>query len=174
MGLFSVKPTAFQIQDAKLHLKQAKDNTKLVNTTTKGDVFFGRLNFLLDTLLHLQQYEKFGLFKGKAPSAYYREILGDMEKIVQKFIDRTVAKEQEAVNKLKTQKAKINRVDRFKAEMIKWFDNANTYWQGNYLVSSGTSLPHYSARLYTIQNYNYLKQVLSNMCPLEEIKQIQS
>ena len=63
MGWFSPKISPWQMQQVQVALHQLQDTVNLVNTTTKPDVFFKRLNFALDLLLFLQTFEKYKIFK---------------------------------------------------------------------------------------------------------------
>ena len=62
MGLFSPKISPREAEHIQSRLVQLEDTVRLINTTTKPDVFFKRLNFALDILLDLQSYEKYGAF----------------------------------------------------------------------------------------------------------------
>lgn len=55
MGLFSFgapKISQAELQELKGLMKQAQETTKLINTTTNPEVYFGRLHFLFDLFLN--------------------------------------------------------------------------------------------------------------------------
>lgn len=147
MGLFTPKISSAQIQHVQLLLKQANESAKLVNTTVKPDVFFGRLNFLLDVLLEMQKYEKYKIFTGSLPSADYRKITGNLENTVNDFLNRAIANNKEKIASLKTDAARQKNYAKFVSDLKKSFLSSKTYWQGN------TVYPHYNGPLYTSANY---------------------
>jgi hypothetical protein len=161
MGLFSRDApkgmTRSQMQAQVLQgLKIINDSANLVNTTVKADVFFKRLNILLDTLMGLSRYEKYKAFKKSTPTKQIQEILRDLDKTVDKFIDRSIAAESAVVDALKTDKAKITRWEKFEDKTLKQFSDAHAQWSGSYLPSTG-ALPHYTDALYHQSSIDYLK-----------------
>ena len=109
MGLFSPKISNFDKQRAQGYLKQIQESAKLVNTTVKPDIYFGRLNFLFDLFLRLQPYERYGIFRGGTPSSDLAKLQNGLEKSVDDFIMRSYEKQMEKVKVLKTEKAKKNK-----------------------------------------------------------------
>ena len=155
MGLFSrfVRPKISQEEFVYIQgvLNQAQDCASLINTTTKPDVFFKRLNMVLDLLLELQPYEKYGIFKTATPTQNYNRICGNLEATVNDFIDRADEDNLRKLARLKTEQARRrNRVD-FAIKLISAFDCANTFWSGKY--SPSRSYPHYTGPLFTQANY---------------------
>lgn len=154
MGLFTPQISKVELAEVKNMLKQVNDSTKLVNTTVKPDVFFGRLNFLFDLFLELKKYEKYKIFKGKTPTQDYNYLLNNLEHQVNLFIDRTYEKQQEKMSKLKTEKSKANSFEKYAENMRASFKSANNFWQGSSISS------HYNGKLYTQNNILYLEKVL--------------
>ncbi|MBQ1169497.1 MAG: hypothetical protein IIX49_01565 [Oscillospiraceae bacterium] len=57
------------IQQAQNDLRIMNDCKNLVSTTVKPDVFFGRLNLLVERGEHLQRLEQYISFSGASPTA---------------------------------------------------------------------------------------------------------
>lgn len=152
MGLFKKELSGFEKQHILTELKQLDECATLINTTVKPDVFFGRLNFLLDLLLDLQKYEKYKYFKkNSTPTKEYNKILNNLDATVNNFIDRALTKHEAKIASLKTDTAKRTNAEKFSIEMIAAFDNANSFWQGNGVI------PHYTGPLFTEANYLRVK-----------------
>lgn len=134
-------------------LTQLYDSVKLVNTTVKPDVFFKRLNFILDILLDLQRYERFHVFKGDPPSYNYNKILDNLESTVNDFIDRSYQKAIFDSKKLKTTRGRENKLSAYFSSLDAAFELSHTFWEGN------KGFPHYSGPLYTENNYMKLKDL---------------
>ena len=138
-------------------MQQLQESVKLVNTTTKPDVFFKRLNFTLDILLDLRSYERYRIFKGSKPSDDYDKIIRNMEATVNDFIDRAVKANQQKINSLKTEKAKESNHEKFVTSLIAAFDCANTFWSGSF--SQTRVMPHYTGPLFTENNYRRVQAI---------------
>ena len=163
MGLFGPKIDPRNFQYVQSRMSQLQDTIHLVNTTTKPDVFFKRLNFALDILLDLQSYEKYGIFKGSTPTNDYNKIISNMEATVNDFIDRALAANQQKINSLKTESTRQNNRVKFVTSLISAFDRANTFWSGSY--SQTRIIPHYAGPLFTPNNYYRLQCMASNLNP---------
>ena len=161
MGLFTPKLTSQSMEHIARLLSQAQDCARLINTTTKPDVFFKRLNFLLDLLLELQQYEKYKIFKGGTPSADYKKILNNLETTVNDFINRAQLAHEEKMRSLKTDKAKKRNREDFAIKLISAFDVAHTFWDGNFSLSR--QIPHYTGPLYTENNYRRVQEIYDSL-----------
>lgn len=157
MGLFSPKISQYQMQQVQILLKQANESANLVNSTVKPDVFFGRLGFLLDVLLELQNYERYKVFKGSTPSADYKKITNGMEETVDNFISRAVSANQNKLSSLKTEAAKDRNRKKFAISLAIAFETANSFWQGNGLY------PHYVGPLFTQNNYERVQRILQDV-----------
>ena len=158
MGLFTPKISPREAEYVRTKMVQLQDTVRLVNTTTKPDVFFKRLNFALDILLDLQSYERYGIFKGSTPTNDYNKIIRNMEATVNDFIDRALAENRKKIASLKTESAKQNNRDKFASSLIAAFDHANTFWSGSF--SSTRVFPHYTGPLYTANNYRRVQNIL--------------
>ena len=161
MGLFTPNPTPQLMEYIARLLSQSQDCAQLINSTTKPDVFFKRLNFLLDLLLELQQYEKYKVFKSGTPSADYKKILNNLEATVNDFIDRAQLAHEEKIRSLKTDKAKKRNREDFAIKLISAFDCAHTFWSGS--ISQSRFYPHYTGPLYTQNNYRRVQEIYDNL-----------
>jgi len=140
-------------------LKQVRESADLVNSTVKPDVFFGRLGFLLDTLLDLMTQEKFAKFTTK-PSTDYYAVVEELPLTVNKFIERAVAAECAIISELKTESGKAARWKRFESTMLTSFANATALSAAKRDTSG--RFPSYTGGLYSPENYKYLRSLLSD------------
>ncbi|WP_295216427.1 hypothetical protein [Ruminococcus sp.] len=151
MGLFGKKKlTPLEADYVKTRLKQAHECEVLVNKTVKPDVFFGRMNFLLDCLLNLSDYEKYDIFHPEKPSKTFKNITSNLEKYVDVFIDRAYANMKEKTSNLKTEKARATNWEKFFDTMVSAFEGANSFWRGD------PKSKHYTGALYTKNNIKHL------------------
>lgn len=164
VSLFPPKISERQLECIRGRLNQLHDTEQLINSTVKPDIFFKRLNFALDILLDLRNYEKYGIFKENSPTSDYNEIIRDLESIVDDFIDRAIEANRQKVLNLKTLSAKKRNYEKFVIALIAAFDCANTFWSGS------KGFPHYTGPLYTESNY---RRVQSLYYGLDELYQSQ-
>lgn len=118
MGLFGnskAKETARFM--APQWLKIARDCTNLVNKTTNPEVFFSRYDLLIEQYRNLAGIEHLVKFSGTKPSAQLRNVIASREHETELFLKRAFDKLTQDINKLKTAKAKGNRVDAFFSKM---------------------------------------------------------
>lgn len=157
MGLFASKITAKQMEFVQITLTQLNDSSKLINNTVKPDVFFKRLHFALDLLLRLQPYEKYRVFKGSSPTRDYNQIIANLEKTVDSFIDRAINANEQKMASLKTEAARQRNQEKFVVSLISAFDCAHTFWQGD------RAFPHYTGPLFTPNNYRRVLAIYNKM-----------
>lgn len=158
LGLFTPKIPPKEMERVRSRLVQLQDSVHLLNTTTKPDVFFKRLNFTLDILLDLKSYEKYKIFKGSTPTSDYNKIICNMEPTVDDFVDRAIEANNRKLASLKTESAKKRNYEKFIDSMIAAFDCANTFWSGS------RGFPHYTGPLYTENNYRRVKELFDKSC----------
>lgn len=138
-------------------MRQTAECASLVNTTANAQVFFGRLHFLLDLLLEMQKYEKYGIFQNSVPSADYKKVINNMEKTVNAFIDRALDANARNVMKYKTQAARDRNTTKFILELSHGFDIAGSFWAGNPMIA------HYTGPLYTPKNRERIDELVRNL-----------
>ena len=156
MSLFTPKMTPIERQRLTAMMKQLGDSAKLVESTENADVFFERLNFMLDLCLELSTFEKYKCFSGLIPSVAYREALNSLDEVVDRFITRSCAKQQVKSAKLKTDSGKQKSNDKFAADLKKAFDNANSFWTGH------TGWQHYTGALFSKRNYARVEAIYND------------
>lgn len=154
MEILTPKISKAELKQFKSLLKQLNESEKIINSTIKPEVFFGRIGFTLDTLLELGKYEKYKIFKDKTPKNDYNKLLYNLEDTVNSFIDRSYKAQLEKVSKLKTKKAKDNNMDKYFENMKSCFSKANTFWEGNGIK------PHHEELLYTENNLKHLYDLI--------------
>lgn len=134
MGFFNKKQAILNLDGALVYvknksqagfyaqqlLKQCQDSTNIVNRTKTPRVFFERYDLLIKNTDNLVQLEQFIKFKGLAPYTQLKELKNLKETQTNMMIERFVEDIQNQIDKLKTDKAKINTIN-------KAFDNLSKY-----------------------------------------------
>lgn len=161
MGLFAPKISQQELQYVQVTMEQLQECVHLVNTTTKPDVFFKRLNFALDLLLELQRYERYRIFRSGTPSQDYQKIISNLDATVNDFIDRAVDANNKKLSSLKTEKARKRNREDFAVKLISAFDCANTFWSGKW--SQSRTFPHYTGPLFTQNNYLRIQAIYNSL-----------
>lgn len=157
MGLFTPKLPDREMGYVRTRMNQLQDSVQLLNSTTKPDVFFKRLNMILDILLELQSYERYGIFKGSTPTQDYNKIVHNLDATVNDFIDRALMENKRKVAALKSETAKQNNRQKFAGSLLDAFNRANTFWSGSF--SQTRAYPHYTGPLFTPNNYRRVQVV---------------
>ena len=165
MGLFTPKISPSELSRVRTAMKQLQDSVNLINSTDNPEVFFKRLNFSLDLLLELRQYEKYKIFKSSLPSRDYLKIISNLEATVNDFIDRALLANERKSATLKTESAKKRNKQAFAQKLLNAFDCANTFWSGSF--SQSRTYPHYTGPLYTPANYKRVTEFYSQVQNLE-------
>ena len=106
-------------------LKIANDCANLVNSTKNVDVFFSRYDLLIEKMQHLATIEKFGCFSGQLPSKNLNNILSKKDATINNFIDRYYNSIYEKISSLKTENAKIKKIDDFYNTLSKYNSKMN-------------------------------------------------
>ena len=154
---FSVKTpqptslTEIELLQIKNALQQVADCAHLTHSTVNPDIFFARLHFLFDILLYLKKYEGSVPLGDFIPSAEYSELFDNLDGIVNNFIDRAIADNENKIAELKTAKGQSARTERFYNQLLDTFHSAYTLHKPNQLY------PHYTGELFTAEN---LKRVV--------------
>lgn len=151
----TAKPSlsSYDIDHAQYLLKQLNESANIVNHTTNPKTYFGRLNFLFDTLMEMTKYEKSGIYKGSSPTQNLNKLKNDLESSVNAFIDRAYEAQIIKTCSLKTEQGKINSLNKFFDSMFAAFECANTFWTGDSVKV------HYVGELFTSGNMAYLNSL---------------
>ncbi|MEG0900209.1 MAG: hypothetical protein RSF40_10940 [Oscillospiraceae bacterium] len=155
-NLFNKSPRATKedIEYVDRLLYTLNESANLVNTTVNPQVFWQRLNFVLDILLELQKYEKYNMFIGNPPSEDFNKTIDKLEYAVNDFLDRATENEFQKISVLKTEKAKNDRAEKFVIAIMTSFEMANTFWSGN------NKFPHYTGPLFVANSINYFYDLI--------------
>ena len=109
------------IQQAQNDLRIMNDCKNLVSTTVKPDVFFGRLNLLLERGEHLKSLEQYISFSGASPTAALNEIRQNYQEAVRQFLIRYFSDTLDKAEAMKTEKGKRNKY-------IKFYESLQPYY----------------------------------------------
>ncbi len=101
------------IQKAKNDLRIINDSASLVEKTTKPDVFFSRLNLLVEKSKHLADLEKYITFSGASLTASYNEITQNYNEAIRLFLIRYFSETFDKAEAMKTDKGRIGKYQKF-------------------------------------------------------------
>lgn len=115
----SKQEIAFMKRQVPVLSKQLLESVELLDKTIKPDVFFNRYDFMIETLSRLSAMEKHIKFKNEKPSLALQKLNDPNVREAQtaNFIVRAVEKLTADVEKLKTEKAKHGKIDKFYSDM---------------------------------------------------------
>lgn len=131
MGLFSKKP---KISRAELQLKQQQaqnslrivnDCIKIISETKNPDVFFSRYNLLIEHTENLLALQHFVSFSGPSLSSAYVEVINNKQIAIKDFLNRYWADTLSKITNLKTEPAKIKRIQTFYDSLEKYKHEMN-------------------------------------------------
>ena len=126
-------------------IKIIEDSVKLINTTTKPDVFFKRLDLFEEKLNVLCELKNIK-FDGQKPKDKLKEFNKEKHYIVNAFIDRCFDETLLKIDSLKTVDAKLRNREKFYVELSTYID----------------SMPKKSA-LYFKEKYDALLEITSDL-----------
>lgn len=106
-------------------LEIIQDCIRIVGTTTKPDTFFSRLALLIDKADNLRKYEKFISFKGATPSEAYGQLWEDHQESIHQFLIRYFSDIFDQAEKLKTNKGKLNKYQKFYDSLQPYYNQMN-------------------------------------------------
>jgi hypothetical protein len=101
------------MQQVENDLRIIQDCVKLVEKTTKPDVFFMRLNLLKEKSKHLASFEKYIKFSGASPTAAYNDVVQNYHEAVNKFLIRYFSETFDKAEAMKTEKGRIGKYQKF-------------------------------------------------------------
>ena len=99
-------------QSAQRELEIMNDCVRILKETKNPETFFSRFDLLIEKAGHLKVYEKHLKFS-VAPSAAYAEIWQDRQACIYQFLFRYFSDTFDQAQKLKTDKGKLNRYQKF-------------------------------------------------------------
>jgi len=101
---------------APQYLKQVEESFDIINNTADPKTFFKRYIFAIDKLSELSKMEGKISFIGQLPSELKRVMIEKKQAAIMGMIDRAVEKTKEKLSSLKTEKGKINNIERFRTQ----------------------------------------------------------
>lgn len=121
---------------AERFLKDCKTLTKQINTTKNPRIFFEGYSELINITHNLCNLEYFVNFQGQSPTSTLSYLSTSKERETTFMLQRFVEDLQKQTDKLKTDKAKINTINKAFANLSK-YDNAMTdknidFYKNNY------------------------------------------
>lgn len=112
-------------QQAKNDLRIMDDCCKLVEETIKPDVFFMRLNLLVEKSMRLCAFEQYIAFKGAYPSQAYNEIKTKYQEAIKQFLIRYFSDTFDKAEGMKTEKGKIGKYQKFYDSLQEYYKYMN-------------------------------------------------
>ena len=106
---------------AESAIKIIEDSVKLINTTTKPDVFFKRLDLFEEKLNVLCELKNIK-FDGQKPKDKLKEFNKEKHCVVNAFIDRCFDETLLKIDSLKTVDAKLRNREKFYVELSTYID----------------------------------------------------
>lgn len=112
-------------QQAQRYIEISNDCVKIVNDTVNPNTFFDKLELLEDTSKKLVSLEKYLDFKGAKPSQALQEFNSQKQTAIKEFLIRYFTSILDKVDKLKTERGKMNQFQKFYDSLIPYFDLMN-------------------------------------------------
>ena len=138
-------------------LSEIRQHIDLVNYTVHPITYFYSLNMALDGISELCKYENSVAYKGKLPSKNYREILMNIGKSADLFIDRYLAYIRLELLEYKEDATKEKWYQKYITTLYDAFNNANSYYPSNGVY------PHYTAQLFADINLFRVQNLYENI-----------
>lgn len=126
------------VQQAENDLHIINDSIKIIEKTTKPDVFFSRLNLLAEKSKHLVSLERYIAFSGASPTAAYNEVLQNYNESIRLFLIRYFSETFDKAESMKTEKARIGKYQKFYDSLQEYYcymnDENKNYIETKYRV----------------------------------------
>lgn len=101
------------VQMANNDLRIINDSANLVENTTTPDVFFSRLDLLIEKSKHLVVLEEYITFSGASPTDAYNEALHDRNEAIRLFLIRYFSETFDKAESMKTEKGRNGKYQKF-------------------------------------------------------------
>lgn len=111
--------------EANNSLRIVQDSSRLVQTTTKPDVFFGRMQLMLEHSSNLAYLERYVPFTGASPMGALKTLLAEEQEVIKNFLIRYCWAVVEKADKLKTEKGQFNQWQKFYDSLSPYFHVMN-------------------------------------------------
>lgn len=113
-------------QQAENDLRIMKDCANLIEKTTKPDVFFMRLNLLVEKANHLVALGQYITFSGASPVAIYNEAVKGYQELTYKFLIRYFSDTFDKAEVMKTEKGRIGKYQKFYDSLQEYYRYMDT------------------------------------------------
>ena len=98
------------------------DSAELVDNTLVPDTFFFRLDLATEKLQQLANVEELIVFDSPLPSVSLNNLINKYELYIQQFLERYIKNCTIEIDELKTQKGKINKIEKYLSEIYLYKD----------------------------------------------------
>ena len=112
-------------QPAQRNLQAIGDCKRLVETTTKPDVFFSRLQMLMERSRHLCILEPYMDFTGVTPTVAYNEACRNYQMAIYQFLVRYYIDTLNRARAMKTTRGKLGKFRSFYDSLQVYYPNMN-------------------------------------------------
>ena len=116
------------ISQAKNILRIINDSKKLIEKTLKPEVFFMRLQLIVEKSEHLCKLEPYVDFTGGSPSAAFREVERNFQLAIKQFLIRYFTDTFDKAESMASEKGKIKKYQKFYDSLQNYYwlmDDAN-------------------------------------------------
>ena len=114
------------IELAKMHaensLRIVQDCSKILQNTTKPDVFFERYQLMILHSSNLVILEKHIPFYGASPKTAFNVLIAEKQECINQFLIRYFCAVFDKAEKLKTDKGKLNQYQKFYDSLLPYYD----------------------------------------------------
>lgn len=102
-------------------LRILQDSLEIVENTLNPDTFFSRLNLMVEVSNRLQKYEPYLYKKPEEHPVLYFQVIQNYQQFVRRFLLRYYSDTYSKIEKLKTNKGKLNRWE-------KWYESLHVHY----------------------------------------------
>jgi len=106
-------------------LRIAKDCIKIIENTTKPDVFFERLSLMEEVSKDMVRFEKYFSVTNIKPSDALNEFYTNKQESIRQFLIRYFCAVFDKAEKLKTDKGKVNQYKKFYDSLQEYYEIMN-------------------------------------------------
>lgn len=104
------------------NLRIGNDCTRILETTIDPDVYFGRLQLLVETIEDCVIFEKYVSFANAKPSEALEEVKRDRQQSIKQFLIRYFTAVFDKSETMKTNKGKLNQYKKFYDSLQPYYD----------------------------------------------------
>ena len=131
----------FAVCNAQHYYRQFNESMNLIETTKKPDVFFSRYDCAATRIIGLIYMQKYAKKKNNDLEKIATSLIENKQLFVERFIERAFDELKLKVHSLKTQKAKINNIEKFQKSFEPYFVEMSAQ-NKDYMYSLTDGLKH--------------------------------